>query len=77
MTLAHINRIGTAVPAHDVHQAFIGFVGGVLPDERSRRLFARMARRAGIEHRYSHLAPGPSRPSAARKGRGTFPGLRG
>ena len=25
MTVAHINRIGTAVPGHDVHEAFIRF----------------------------------------------------
>jgi predicted naringenin-chalcone synthase len=78
MTLAHINRIGTAVPAHDVHQAFIGFVAGVLPDERSRRLFARMAKRAGIERRFSHLAPGDRLDTAPdREGfytRGRFPG---
>ncbi|HEX2552919.1 MAG TPA: type III polyketide synthase [Microvirga sp.] len=78
MTLAHVNRIGTAVPDHDVHGSFIGFVDGMLPDERSRRLFGRMAKRAGIEHRYSHFLPG-DRLDAAADGegfyaRGRFPG---
>lgn len=55
-TTAHINRIGTAVPQHDVHQAFLDFAEGLLPD-RTRRLFTRMAERAGIEHRFSCLCP--------------------
>ena len=55
---AHINRIGTAIPCHDVHQAFIDFAGTLLPD-KARRLFARMADRAGIHHRFSHLRPNP------------------
>ncbi|RZK95223.1 MAG: type III polyketide synthase, partial [Methylobacterium sp.] len=53
---AHINRIGTAVPAHDVHQAFLVFAESLLP-ERTRRVFGRMAERAGIEHRFSCLRP--------------------
>ena len=55
---AYINRIGTAVPDHDVHQAFIDFAESLLP-ERERRLFGRMAERAGIEHRFSCLCPSP------------------
>ncbi len=58
--IAHINRIGTAVPPNDVHQAFIDFASTLLP-ERSQRLFARMAERAGIRHRFSHLRPDPAR----------------
>lgn len=57
--MAYINRIGTAVPPHDVHQAFIEFAESLLPDARVRRLFARMADRAGIQHRFSHLRPNP------------------
>jgi len=53
---AYINRIGTAVPDHDVHQAFLRFAETLLP-ERSRRVFGRMAERAGIEHRFSCLCP--------------------
>ena len=75
---AHINRIGTAVPPHDVHQAFIDFAESLLPDARARRLFARMADRSGIRHRYSHLRPNPpDAPSLDDTGfyrRGAFPG---
>ncbi len=58
MTVPHINRIGTAVPAHDVHAAFATWARTLLPDEKSRTLFDRMAERSGIEHRYSVLRPG-------------------
>jgi predicted naringenin-chalcone synthase len=78
MTLAHVNRIGTAVPDHDVHHTFIGFVDGLLPDDRSRRLFGRMAKRSGIDHRWSHFAPGERLDCAADQegfyARGSFPG---
>jgi predicted naringenin-chalcone synthase len=57
MTVAHINRIGTAVPDHDVHEAYIRFVETILPDRRSQILFRRMAQRAEIRHRYSVLQP--------------------
>jgi predicted naringenin-chalcone synthase len=57
MTTAHINRIGTAVPDHDVHDAFIRFADQMLPDRRSRILFQRMVQRADIEHRYSTFEP--------------------
>jgi predicted naringenin-chalcone synthase len=74
---AHINRIGTAVPPNDVHQAFIDFATTLLP-ERSRRLFARMAERAGIQHRFSHLRPdpacGPALDDTGFYRRGAFPG---
>jgi predicted naringenin-chalcone synthase len=55
---AWINRIGTAVPAHDIHAAFVQFAEVTLPDVKSRSVFARMAARAGIAHRFSHLRPG-------------------
>lgn len=57
---ARINAIGTAVPGHDVHAAFIGWAEGQLQDDRDRRLFARMAARSGIAHRWSVLPPAPS-----------------
>jgi predicted naringenin-chalcone synthase len=53
MTTAHINRIGTAVPDHDVHGAYIRFADQLLPDRKSQLLFKRMVQRADIEHRYS------------------------
>ncbi|TMJ11882.1 MAG: type III polyketide synthase [Alphaproteobacteria bacterium] len=52
---AHLNAIGTAVPAHDVHSAFIGWAEARIPDERHRALFRRMAERSGIGHRWSVL----------------------
>lgn len=56
-TIAHINRIGTANPPFPVHDAFVRFVAGELQDERSRRLFERMAARSGIAQRHSFLEP--------------------
>lgn len=58
MTDAFLNRIGTSVPAHDVHDVFVAFAGTLLTDDRLRRLFARMADRSGISHRHSTLRPG-------------------
>ena len=55
---AHINRIATAVPAHDVHDAFVALARTLLPDERARALFERMAERSGIAHRYAVLQAG-------------------
>ncbi|MEO8715222.1 MAG: type III polyketide synthase [Acetobacteraceae bacterium] len=59
MTDAWINRIGTAVPPHDVHAEFVAFGRTLLADERSRALFDRMAGLADIAHRYAIFAPGP------------------
>ncbi|MBO0712969.1 MAG: type III polyketide synthase [Acetobacteraceae bacterium] len=59
MRRAFLNRIGTAVPAFDIHAAFLAFGRAILPDERSRALFERMALLAEIDHRYSFLEPGP------------------
>lgn len=58
MTVPHINRIGTAVPPHDIHVPFVAFARTLLQDERTRLVFDRMAERADIEHRYSILPPG-------------------
>ncbi len=57
VTEAYINRIATAVPDHDVHQAFVDFADGMLEDPRVKPVFQRMAHRSGIEHRYSVLTP--------------------
>ena len=54
---AYLKRIGTAVPPHDVHAAFVGFVAQRLTDDHDRRLFARLASRSAIEHRYSFVDP--------------------
>ena len=58
MTTAYLNRIATAVPQHDVHAFFARHALNALNEEpRKARLFARMAERSGIEHRYSFLSP--------------------
>jgi predicted naringenin-chalcone synthase len=50
----YINAIGTAVPSHDIHAAFIGWARERLPIAQ-RKLFDRMAARAAIGHRWSVL----------------------
>lgn len=54
----HINRIGTAVPGHDVHLPFLAFARTLLTDARARTVFDRMAERSGIAHRYSNFRVG-------------------
>src|ERR1700744_5524505 len=55
MTTAYLNRIATAVPEHDVHDAFAVFAEQMLADPRLRTVFRRMVSRANIAHRYSFL----------------------
>lgn len=55
--VAHINAIGTALPPHAVHDAFIGFVRQSLEDPKKLGLFDRMVARSGIAERYSFLEP--------------------
>jgi alpha-pyrone synthase len=57
MTTAHINRIATSVPPHDVHRAFIDFAESLAPEGIKRNLFRRMVRLSAIEHRYSFVNP--------------------
>jgi alpha-pyrone synthase len=57
LTEAYINRIATGVPPHDVHAPFVRFAETLFDGERQLTLFQRMAERAGIEHRFSYLAP--------------------
>jgi predicted naringenin-chalcone synthase len=59
MTTAHLNRIATAVPEHNVHDAFVVFAEQMLADPRLRAVFRRMTARAEIAHRYSFLDPRP------------------
>jgi alpha-pyrone synthase len=54
---ARINAIGTAVPDHDIHHAFIGWAGRQIAGERERALFSRMASRSGINRRFAVLPP--------------------
>ncbi len=56
-TIARLNAIGTAVPDHDIHTAFIAWARARLSDARAARLFDRMAARSAIEHRWSILPP--------------------
>jgi len=57
LTTAYLNRIATAVPEHDVHEAFVVFAEKMLADPRLRTVFRRMVSRANIAHRYSFLDP--------------------
>ena len=52
----YLNAIGTAVPDHDIHAAFIGWAEEQL-EPRKQLLFSRMAGRSGIAHRWSVLPP--------------------
>ena len=76
--MSYVNRIGTAVPPHDVHLPFLAFARTLLADARSRTVFDRMAERAGISHRYSYFRPGRLEAgevdAAGFYRRGAFPG---
>ena len=50
----YLNAIGTAVPDHDIHHDFIDWARTRLND-RSTKLFDRMAKRSGIDHRWTVL----------------------
>lgn len=71
MAEAYINRIATAVPAHDVHAAFIAHASATLTAAgRSPAVFQRMVDRCGIDSRFSCLSPGA--PPAGTTGTGEF-----
>lgn len=59
---AYLNRIATAVPPYDVHEAFVNFGRSVFANSHKQAVFDRMADRAQIRHRWSCLgdedAPG-------------------
>ncbi|HLK25021.1 MAG TPA: type III polyketide synthase [Caulobacteraceae bacterium] len=57
MATAHINRIGVAVPPHDIHASFCRFIADGLTSPKDKHLFNRMAERSGIEHRFSFFEP--------------------
>ena len=65
--IPHVNAIGTAVPDHDIHHAFVDWARDQIADPRAAKLFGRMAARSGIAHRWSVLdrAPGGGSPIAA------------
>jgi alpha-pyrone synthase len=56
--LARIVAIGTAVPEHDIHNAFIDWASARVANPNHNALFKRMAARSGISHRYSVLPIG-------------------
>ncbi|HEY4972229.1 MAG TPA: hypothetical protein VII41_01395, partial [Steroidobacteraceae bacterium] len=75
MTDAFINRIATALPAHDVHEGFIDFARRMLKaDSRRLALFNRMAERSGISHRHSIFEPEGEGDAAHFYLPGAFPG---
>jgi predicted naringenin-chalcone synthase len=59
VTQAWLNRIGTAVPPHDIHAAFVEFGRDTLTDWHRRMLFDRMAKLSDIQHRYAIFEPAP------------------
>src|SRR5262245_29522172 len=77
---AYLNRVATAVPAHEGHRFFLRYAASLLADDpRRRAIFTRMADKAGIERRYSCFAPsddpdGPALDAAGIFRRGAFPG---
>lgn len=54
--VAYLNRIATAVPGNDVHDAFVAFAGQLLQGQRTHAIFQRLSQRSQIEHRWSVLA---------------------
>ncbi len=52
---AYLNAIGTAVPDHEAHRAFISWAEPKIADPRLAKLFGRMVSRSGIEHRWTVL----------------------
>ena len=77
MVTAHINRIGTAVPPNDVHEAFVALAGGMISERRDQLLFKRMVGKSAIDHRFSFFAPterGFTGGDGRYYGPGEFPG---
>jgi predicted naringenin-chalcone synthase len=79
LVTAHVNRIATATPPHQVHGAFLEFARSLLVAEpRHAAIFERMADKAQIETRYSIFEPaaehdGPAIDAAGFYRRGAFP----
>jgi len=70
---AYLQAIGTAVPDHDIHQAFIDWARTRV-DPAAAKLFDRMAARAGIRHRWSVLPRGDDGGSPVASGGFYAPG---
>ncbi len=56
--LPRITALSTAVPGHDIHEAFIGWARAQLSGQREAAVFERMAARSGILRRWSVLPRG-------------------
>ncbi len=57
MSGAYINQIATAVPPHQVHNAFVQFQRHMLSDRRKCSIFDRLVEKGQIEKRWSCVAP--------------------
>jgi alpha-pyrone synthase len=57
LAIAYINRIATAVPPHQVHDAFVKFQGLTISDKRTRLIFEKLAEKGQIEKRFSCVEP--------------------
>lgn len=57
MSGAYINEIATAVPPHQVHNAFVQFQKQRLSDYRTKTIFDRLAEKGQIEKRWSCVVP--------------------
>ena len=72
MMTAHINRIATSVPVHDIHRPFIDLAESMITNESVRSIFRRMVRLSAIEHRYSFLQPIPDGSGMWRDAEGLY-----
>ncbi len=72
MTTAYLNRIATAVPSHDVHDAFVHFAATRIESPRDRTLFGKLTEKAQIAHRFSVLEASAI-DAGGFYGRGEFP----
>jgi predicted naringenin-chalcone synthase len=78
LTTAYLNRVATAVPPHDIHNAFVRFAYTLLTDPRERAVFERLVVKAQIHHRQAVFAPaahpeGISVDAGGFYSRGAFP----
>lgn len=81
MMPVYVQRIGVAVPDHDIHDKFVQFAEDMLLDARAKAIFRRLASKSGIQHRYSCLGAArklePGKPDAFEVyGSGNFPTTR-
>ncbi|HXW21977.1 MAG TPA: type III polyketide synthase [Rhodomicrobium sp.] len=68
MSRAYINEIATAVPPHQVHNAFVQFQRHRLNDYRTRTIFDRLVEKGQIEKRWSCVVPADDCSSATING---------